>query len=196
MGKKRRSKKVKSIEYVNKKSPEQIIKKVAVSKEKVFSDPELKLELSELEKLRTKKTYPEEDSSNDSKKGTTHHKTNDKNPTWFYVGSIFAAYLFTVYISIFAALHFENIEFMNITIIFLFVSMILFFLISSLYFISEKNKRNYFVSILFLIGIVATLFYTFKAMNTSNLLRYSISYTIIVAAVSIYFLSNRSNTKI
>ncbi|MDP3765325.1 MAG: hypothetical protein Q8R04_02330, partial [Nanoarchaeota archaeon] len=36
-------------------------------------------------------------------------------PVWFYIASIFAAFMFTIYISIFAAIHFENIEYMNIT---------------------------------------------------------------------------------
>jgi len=57
-------------------------------------------------------------------------------PRWFYIASVFAAFIFTVYISIYTTLHFEDIEFMNITIIFLFIALVSFFLVSAVYFIS------------------------------------------------------------
>jgi hypothetical protein len=63
-----------------------------------------------------------------------------KIPTWFYMSSIFAAFLFLIYISIFATLHFESIEHMNITIIFLFIAMVSYFLISAIYMVSENKK--------------------------------------------------------
>ena len=112
-------------------------------------------------------------------------------PTWFYMASIFAAFLFTIYISIFATLHFESIEFMNITIVFLFISLISFFLISAIFFISEKKKLHAIAPILFFVGIVSIMIYAFKAVDTSNLVRYSIIYTIIVAAISTYVLAIR-----
>jgi len=114
--------------------------------------------------------------------------SDNKVPTWFYMASIFAAYLFTIYISIFATLHFESIEFMNITIVFIFISMVSFFLISMVYFISEKKKYHAIIPALFFFGIVSIMIYAFKAIDTSDLVRFSIIYTIIVAAVSIYFL--------
>jgi len=109
-------------------------------------------------------------------------------PTWFYIASIFAAFMFTIYISIFATLHFENIEFMNITIVFLFISMVSFFLVSATYFISEKKFKHAIPPFLFFAGISSLMIYAFNAVNTIDLVRFSITYTIIVAAISAYVL--------
>jgi|TARA_Y100000310_G_scaffold337630_1_gene425219 CHASE2 domain-containing sensor protein len=114
----------------------------------------------------------------------------DKNvPTWFYIASIFAAFLFTIYISIFATIHFEDIGNMNIMIVFLFIAMVSYFLISAMYFISEKKQWHAAAPSLFFIGIVAIMIYAFKAVDTSDLVRFSIIYTIIVTAVSAYVLA-------
>lgn len=110
-------------------------------------------------------------------------------PTWFYISSIFAAFLFTIYISIFATLHFESIEFMNITIVFLFISMVSFFLVSATYFISEKKFKHAIPPFLFFAGISSLMIYAFNAANTTNLVRFSITYTIVVAAISAYVLA-------
>ena len=110
-------------------------------------------------------------------------------PARFYMASIFAAYLFVIYISIFATLHFEDIEFMNITIVFIFISMVSFFLISMIYFISEKKKLHAAAPAVFFLGIVAIMVYAFKAVDTTDLVRFSIIYTIIVVAVSAYVLA-------
>ncbi len=113
-------------------------------------------------------------------------------PMWFYVSSIFAAFMFTLYLSIFAAIHFESISYMNITLVFLFISMVSYFLISSIFFISEKRKWHGAISLLFFIGLVAIMVYAFKAVDTSDLVRFSIIYTIIVAAISCYVLAIRN----
>jgi len=112
-------------------------------------------------------------------------------PIWFYLGSIFAAYLFTIYISIFATIHFDNIEFMNITIVFLFISLVSFFLISAIFFISEKKFKHSIAPIIFFIGVVSIMAFAFKAVDTSSLVRFSIIYTIIVAGISVYVLAIR-----
>jgi|SRR3989338_1193252 len=117
--------------------------------------------------------------------------TTNAVPAWFYIASIFAAFLFTVYISIYATIHFESIEYMNMTIVFLFLTMISYFLISAIFFISEKKKWHSIGPMLFFIGIVSVMIYAFKAVDTSNLVRFSIIYTIIVAAVSVYVLAIR-----
>jgi len=111
-----------------------------------------------------------------------------KVPTLFYIASIFAAFLFTAYISIFAAIHFEDIGNMNIMIVFLFIAMVSYFLISAMFFISEKKHWHAAAPIIFFVGIVAIMIYAFKAIDTSDLVRYSIIYTIIVAAISSYVL--------
>ncbi len=126
-----------------------------------------------------------------SDKEISLQKKYDNVPAWFYIASIFAAFLFTVYISIFATLHFESVEFMNITIIFLFIAMVSYFLVSAIYFISEKKKWHAIAPILFFIGIVSIMVYAFKAVDTSDLVRFSIIYTIIVAAISSYVLAIR-----
>ena len=112
-------------------------------------------------------------------------------PLWFYLSSIFAVFLFTAYISIFAAIYFENIEYMKITIVFIFISIVSFFLISSIFFISEKKKWASIASLMFFIGITLIMVYAFKAVDTSNLVKYSIIYTIIVTAISTYILAIR-----
>ena len=112
-------------------------------------------------------------------------------PTWFYISSVFAAFIFTAYISIFATIHFDNIEYMNITIVFFFTSMVSFFLISAIFLISEKKKQHSVAPIIFFVGIAAIMIYAFKAVDTSDLVRYSIIYTIIVAAISMYVLAIR-----
>ena len=112
-------------------------------------------------------------------------------PAWFYIASIFVAFLFAVYISVFTTLHFESIEYMNITIVFLFIAMVSFFLISSIYFISEKMKAHAIAPLLFFIGVASIMIYAFKAVDTSDLVRFSIIYAIIVTAISAYVLAIR-----
>ena len=109
-------------------------------------------------------------------------------PEWFYIGSVFGVFLFTAVISVFAAIHFNDIGNMNLFIVFMFIAMVSFFLISTVYFISEKMKWHHIAPILFFIGIVGVMIYAFKAIDASDLVRYSIIYTIIVTAVSTYVL--------
>jgi len=115
--------------------------------------------------------------------------TKKEVPEWFYISSIFGAYLFTAVISVFAALHFEDIGNINLFIVFIFISIVSFFLISAVYFISEKQKWHHVAPILFFIGIVSLMIYAFKAIDASDLVRYSIIYTILVSAISVYVLA-------
>ena len=117
--------------------------------------------------------------------------TTNAVPTWFYMASIFAVFLFNVYISIYATIHFESMEYMNMTIVFLFITIISYFLISAIFFISEKKKWHAIGPLLFFIGIVSIMIYAFKAVDTSSLVRFSIIYTIIVAVVSVDVLAIR-----
>jgi len=80
---------------------------------------------------------------------------------------------------------------MNVTVVFLFISMVSFFLVSAVYFFFEKKSLHSAAPILFFIGIASIMIYAFKAIDTSNLVKYSIMYTIIVAAVSMYVLAGR-----
>lgn len=170
-------------------------------------DEELNRELKELETGKfyggsgEKEAKPVEKKAIDKPKEKIEHSNlkiknifqkiaEDKNvPTWFYMASIFAAFLFTIYLSIFATIHFGDIIYMNIMIVFLFFSMVSYFLISAVYFISEKRQWHAAAPILFFIGIVSIMIYAFKAVDTSDLVRFSIIYTIIVTAVSAYVLA-------
>lgn len=172
-------------------------------------DEELNRQLKELETGKIygirgeKEVKPEVNRVIDKpKEKIEHSKPNIKNifqkisedkkvPTWFYMASIFAAFLFTIYLSIFATIHFEDIGNMNIMVVFLFISMVSYFLISAIYFISEKRQWHAAAPLLFFIGVVAIMVYAFKAVDTSDLVRYSIVYTIIVTAVSAYVLAIR-----
>lgn len=121
----------------------------------------------------------------------TKQQPKDSIPAWFYISSIFAAFLFTIYISIFATIHFESIEYMKITIVFLFIAIISYFLVSTTYFISEKKIGHSLPAFLFFAGVSAIMVYAFKAVDTSNLVRFSIIYSIIVTAISAYILATK-----
>ena len=112
-------------------------------------------------------------------------------PAWFYIASVFAAFMFTIYISVFATIHFESIEYMNITIVFLFIAMVSYFLISAVFFVSEEKSLHWIPAFIFFAGVSTIMVYAFKAVDTSNLVRFSIIYTIIVAAISCYVLAIR-----
>jgi len=109
-------------------------------------------------------------------------------PEWFYYVSILVAFLFTIYISIYAAIHFESIKYMNTVVVFFFMTMAMFFVISAVYFKTEKLGYHTLAPILFFAGIVGLIFYAFKAVDASSIVRYSIIYTIIVSGISLFIL--------
>ena len=118
-----------------------------------------------------------------------------KNPQWFYYASILSAFLFTVYISIYSAIHFESIKYMNIVIVFLFITIISFFLISGVYFQTEKMGYHILAPVLFFAGIVSLIIYAYKAVDATGIVRYSLIYTIIVVGISLFILlSNERST--
>ena len=115
-------------------------------------------------------------------------KLTSNVPKWFYISSIFAVFLFTAVMAVFTTIYFNDLGNMNVFIVFIFIAMVSFFLISAVYFISEKMRWHYVAPIFFFIGIAALMIYAFKAVDASELVRYSIIYTIIVTAVSVYAL--------
>ncbi|MBI2650650.1 hypothetical protein HYX04_05045 [Candidatus Woesearchaeota archaeon] len=129
----------------------------------------------------------------------------DRAPYWFYYTSILAAFLFTIYISIYSAIHFESIKYMNIVVVFLFITFVSFFLISGVYFHTEKMGYRALAPLLFFAGMVSLVVYAYKAVDASGIVRYSIVYTIIVAGISLFILlpkkkitaktSNKNNKK-
>ena len=112
----------------------------------------------------------------------------ENNAEWFYYISIMIAFLFTVYISIYSAIHFEDIRFMNLALVFFFFTIISFFLISAVYFQTEKMGYHRLAPVLFFAGVVGLILYAYKANDASNIVRYSIIYTIIVAGISVFIL--------
>ena len=111
-----------------------------------------------------------------------------KAPNWFYYVSILAAFLFTMYISIYSAIHFENIRYMSIVVVFLFITLVSFFLISGVHFHTEKMGYHVLAPILFFVGMVSLIAYAYKAVDASDVVRYSIMYTIIVVGISLFIL--------
>lgn len=118
-----------------------------------------------------------------------------KAPEWFYYISILAAFFFTMYISIYSTIHFESIKYMNIVVVFLFITAVSFFLLSGVYFHTEKMGYHTLAPILFFTGMVSLIFYAFKAVDATNIVRYSIIYTIIVVGISLFILLPKKNHK-
>ncbi len=119
----------------------------------------------------------------------------DNIPHWFYYVSILASYLFTMYMSIYSTIHFESIRYMNIVVVFLFITIGSFFLISTVYFHSEKMGYHALASVLYFAGMVSLIFYAYKAVDASNIVRYSIMYTIIIAGISLFILLPKRERK-
>jgi len=111
-----------------------------------------------------------------------------ESPKWFYYSSILIAFLFTIYISIYSTIHFENIRYMNIVVVFLFITAVSFFLISAIHFHTEKMGYHILAPSLFFIGMISLIVYAYKAVDASNIVRYSIIYTIVIAGISLFIL--------
>lgn len=112
----------------------------------------------------------------------------DKSPKWFYLVSILAAFLFTMYISIYSTIHFESIRYMNIVVVFLFITLVSFFIVSGVYFHTEKMGYHTLAPVLFFAGMVSLVFYAYKAVDASDIVRYSIIYTIVTIGISLFIL--------
>ena len=111
-----------------------------------------------------------------------------KSAQWFYYISILAAFLFTMYISIYSTIHFDNIRYMNIVVVFLFITIISFFITAGVHFHTEKMGYHILAPVLYFIGMSSLIIYAYKAADASNIVRYSIIYTIIVVGISLFVL--------
>src|SRR3989338_288251 len=118
-----------------------------------------------------------------------------KSPQWFYYISILAAFLFTMYISIYSTIHFESIRYMNIVVVFLFITFVSFFIVSGVYLHTEKMGYHALAPVLFFAGMVSLIFYAYKAVDASDIVRYSIIYTIIVVGISLFILLPKKEFK-
>ena len=117
-------------------------------------------------------------------------------PQWFYYASILAAFLFTMYISVYSAIHFDDIKYMNYVVVFMFLAIVAFFLISLVYFFTERKGYHSVAPLLFLAGMVGIIFYAFKASDASDIVRYSVIYTIIIIGISLFVLLPKKMWKI
>lgn len=116
-------------------------------------------------------------------------------PIWFYFISILSSFLFTIYISIYSAIHFESIRYMNIVVVFLFITIVSFFIISGVYFHVEKMGYHSLAPLLFFVGMASLVIYAYRAVDASDIVRFSIIYTIIVTGISLFILLPRKIAK-
>ena len=117
-------------------------------------------------------------------------------PQWFYYISILTAFLFTMYMSLYSAIHFESIGYMNIVVVFLFITIASFFLVSGVYFHTERMGYHTLAPILFFTGILGLIVYAYKAVDASDIVRYSIIYTIVVVSISLFILLPKKEARI
>lgn len=114
--------------------------------------------------------------------------TTNRVPKWFYYISVIVAFLFIIYISIYVSITYEDIKYMNIAIVFIIITFVSFFVISGVYFQTQKMGYHSLASGLFFGGMLSLIIYTFEAVNASDIVRYSIIYAIIVTGISIFTL--------
>ena len=117
-------------------------------------------------------------------------------PQWFYYSSILISFLFTMYISIYATIHFENIKYMNLVVVFFFLIITMFFLISAVYLQTEKRGYHIAAPLIFLAGVVLLIVYAYGAVDASNIVKYSIIYTIVIVGISLFVLMSRGKLKL
>ena len=84
---------------------------------------------------------------------------------------------------------------MNIVVVFMFITIAFFFLISMVYFHTEKMGYHALAGILYFAGMTSLIFYAYKAVDATNIVRYSIIYTIIVAGFSLFILLPKRTRK-
>ena len=104
----------------------------------------------------------------------------------FYIFSMFLAFMFAMFISVYSAIHFESMRYMNIMMSFMIMVMASFFLISTVYFFSEQQRPEGWISTSFFIGMFLIALYASKAVDATNMTKYSILYTILVSGVCCY----------
>lgn len=114
-------------------------------------------------------------------------------PQWFYFASMLAAFIFTIYMSIYSTIHFENIKYMNLVIVFFLITIVSFYLISAVYFHTEKMGYHALAPLLFFIGMISLILYAYFAVDATDIVRYSIIYTIIVFGISLFILLPKKN---
>ena len=118
-----------------------------------------------------------------------------ESPRWFYLISILSAFLFTIYISIYSAIHFESIRYMNVVVVFLFITIVSFFIISGVFFHVEKMGYHALAPVLFFMGIASLVVYAYNAVDASDIVRYSIIYTIVVTGISLFILLSKKRKR-
>ena len=113
----------------------------------------------------------------------------------FYIFSMFLVFMFAMFISVYSTIHYGDMVYMNLMFAFIVVVMASFFIISSVYFYSEKEIPEGRISILFFIGMFFLAIYASKAVDATNMTKYGIFYTIIVSGICSYIILSKKLVK-
>ena len=113
----------------------------------------------------------------------------------FYIFSMLLAFMFAMFISVYSTIHYGDMVYMNLMFAFIVVVMTSFFLISTVYFFSEKEKHEGKIAILFFVGVFLLAIYASKAADATNMTKYGIFYTIIVSSICSYIILSKKLIK-
>lgn len=113
----------------------------------------------------------------------------------FYIFSMFLAFMFAMFISVYSTIHYGDMVYMNLMLAFIIVVMTSFFIISAVYFYSEKEIPEGRISALFFIGMFLLAVYASKAVDATNMTKYGIFYTIIVSGICSYIILSKKLAK-
>jgi len=113
----------------------------------------------------------------------------------FYIFSMLLAFMFAMFISVYSTIHYGDMVYMNLMLAFIIVVMTSFFIISAVYFYSEKEIPEGRISALFFIGMFLLAIYASKAVDATNMTKYAIFYTIIVSGVCSYIILSKKLAK-
>jgi len=100
-----------------------------------------------------------------------------------------------MFISVYSTIHYGDMVYMNLMLAFIIVVMTSFFIISAVYFYSEKEIPEGRISALFFIGMFLLAIYASKAVDATNMTKYAIFYTIIVSGVCSYIILSKKLAK-
>jgi len=113
----------------------------------------------------------------------------------FYIFSMLLAFMLAIFISIYSTIHYGDMVYMNLMFGFIVVVMTSFFLISTVYFFSEKEKQEGKIAILFFVGVFLLAIYASNAADATNMTKYGIFYTIIVSSICSYIILSKKLVK-
>jgi len=113
----------------------------------------------------------------------------------FYIFSMLLAFMLAMFISVYSTIHYGDMVYMNLMLAFIIVVMTSFFIISAVYFYTEKEIPEGRISSLFFIGMFLLAVYASKAADATNMTKYAIFYTIIVSSICSYIILSKKLAK-